>query len=73
MKDILEKMKCEIDDESVNIYVDLGDDQEPFHVCYWHIDEFEEDASVAISALNAVKLFYTDKTELLNLLGIEIK
>jgi hypothetical protein len=65
-------LKCEIDSESINIYVDNGNDQEPTHIVYWHIDEFEEDASVCISALNAVKLLYTNPQELLDSLNIEL-
>ena len=37
-----EKLKLAIDSESVNIYIDNGDEQEPTHVCYWHIEEWEE-------------------------------
>jgi len=66
------KLKLAIDDESINIYIDNGDDQEPTHIVYWHLDEFEEDATVCISALNAVHLFYSNPQELLTKLGIEI-
>jgi hypothetical protein len=70
---ILDSMKLTIDGESVNIYIDNGDEAEPFHVCYWHIEEVEEDASVAISIANAIDLYHTDRAELLEKLGIEIK
>lgn len=62
----IRNLKIEIDEESVDIYVDNGDDEEPTHVCYWHLDEVEEDANVAISIANAVKLAYTDPLYLYN-------
>lgn len=68
----LANLKLAIDEESVNIYVDNGDDQEPTHIVYWHIDEFEEDGSVCISALNALQLFYTNPQELLDRLKIQL-
>ena len=58
-------LKLSIDRESLNIYFDQGEDKEPIHVVYWHIDEVEEDATVAISMVNAVHLFYTNPKELL--------
>jgi hypothetical protein len=65
----LPNMKLAIDGESVNIYVDRGDDKEPIHIVYWHLDEVEEDAEVAISMANAVNIFHTDKKLLLEKLG----
>ena len=62
----LKNLKLAIDNESVNIYIDNGDDEEPIHVVYWHLDEVEEDASVAISIANAIDLFYRDPKELLS-------
>ena len=67
------RMKLSIDIESVNIYIDNGDDEDPTHICYWHMDEWEEDSEVIISSLNAVDLFYRDKFELLERLGYEIE
>jgi len=66
----LKDLKLSIDGESVNIYIDNGDDKEPIHVCYWHIEEVEEDASVSISMVKAVQLFYTNPKELLKILGV---
>jgi len=62
----LKNLKLAIDNESVNIYIDNGDDEEPIHVVYWHLDEVEEDASVVISIANAIDLFYRDPKELLS-------
>jgi len=69
----ISRMKLSIDPESVNIYIDNGDDQDPTHICYWQMDEWEEDSEVIISSLNAVDLFYRDKFELLERLGYEIE
>lgn len=60
-------LKISIDQESVDIYVDYGETEEPVHVCYWHIDEVEEDANVAISIANAIMLFYTEPQKLFGL------
>jgi len=67
------KMKLSIDNESVNIYIDNGDTREPSHICYWHLDEVEEDSSVAISIANAINLFHTDKLKLIETLFGHIK
>jgi len=56
--------KLSIDQESIDIYVDNGEDEEPTHVCYWHIEEVEEDADVAISIANAIHLYYSNPKEL---------
>jgi len=61
-----EMLSISIDQESLNIYVDNGEFQEPTHICYWHIDEVHEDANVSISMLNAVHLFHTNPQELIN-------
>lgn len=58
------KLRLTIDQESVNIYIDNGEDREPTHIVYWHLDEVEEDANVAISIANAIHLFHTDREEL---------
>tara|TARA_B110001452_G_C14851918_1_gene297550 strand:+ start:256 stop:483 length:228 start_codon:yes stop_codon:yes gene_type:complete len=69
----LEDLKLARDDESLNIYFDLGEDVEPYHVCYWHEDEWLEDAEgVVMSMLVAMELFYTDKQALLDKLAINI-
>ena len=67
------KMKLGIDNESVDIYIDNGDTREPSHICYWHLDEVEEDSSVAISIANAINLFHTDKLKLIETLFGKVK
>jgi hypothetical protein len=66
----LGEMKLCIDSESVNIYIELGEDIEPIHVLYYHIDEVEEDANVFISVANGIDLFHTNKNKLIQLLDI---
>lgn len=61
-----EKLAIALDEESVNIYIDKGDDVDPIHVVYYHLDEVEEDASVAIPMINAVHLFHTNPQELVD-------
>ncbi len=64
-------LKLSIDNESVNIYFEPPDNMaEPLHVVYWHIDEVEEDANVAISIANAIHLFYTNPKELLTKISV---
>ena len=59
-------LKLSIDSESVNIYFEPPDGKtEPLHVVYWHLEEIEEDASVAISIATAIQLFYTNPKKLL--------
>ena len=73
-QEVIDNLKLDIDNESLNIYVDCGEDKEPIHVCYWHIDEVEEDATVAFSMINAVNLFYTNKELLLEtLFGVGVE
>lgn len=67
------KMKLGIDNESVDIYIDNGDTREPSHICYWHLDEVEEDSSVAISIANAINLFHTNKLKLIETLFGKVK
>ena len=67
------KMKLSIDNESVDIYIDNGDTREPSHICYWHLDEVEEDSSVAISIANAINLFHTNKLKLIETLFGKVK
>ena len=64
----VENLKLAIDSESVNIYIDNGDERDPIHIVYWHLDEVEEDANVAISIANAIDLFYRDPVKLLETL-----
>jgi YbbR domain-containing protein len=61
-----EKLAISIDQESVNIYIDKGETKDPIHVVYYHMDEIEEDASVAIPMVNAVHLFHTHPQELVD-------
>jgi hypothetical protein len=66
----INNLKLAIDEESVNIYIDNGENEEPTHLAYWHIDEWIEDSeTVTMSIINAVNLFHTDKKELLKKLG----
>ena len=65
----MEELKLTIDQESVNIYIDNGEDKAPPHICYWHIEEWEEDSEVAISIFNAIQLYYTKPKKLLKLLN----
>jgi hypothetical protein len=67
----LDMLQLNIDGESVGISIDRGDDKDPIHVCYWHIEEVEEDADVAISMCNAIHLYYSDPRRLLELLNVE--
>jgi hypothetical protein len=73
IKQHYKKMKLAIDSESVNIYIDNGGDKEPSHVCYWHLDEVEEDSDVAISIANAIDLFHTNKLKLIERLFGKVK
>ena len=66
----MSNMVLTIDQESVNIFIDNGENKEPTHICYWHIEEWEEDPTVVISIANAIQLFYTNKKELLNKLEL---
>ena len=67
------KMELSIDNESVDIYIDNGDTREPSHICYWHLDEVEEDSSVTISIANAINLFHTNKLKLIETLFGKVK
>ena len=64
-------LKLSRDDESLNIYIDNGEDKEPTHVCYWHEDEWLDDPETVVPAmLAAIELFYTNPQELFNRLGL---
>ena len=66
-----QKLKIAIDSESVNIYRDNGDDNDPTHIVYWHEDEWIEDSqSVTPAIIKAMELFYTDQVALLKMLGL---
>ena len=68
----MKNLKLVIDSESVNIYIDNGEDKEPTQVVYWHEDEWLEDAEVVVPAmLSAIDLFMNKPKELLWRMGIE--
>jgi hypothetical protein len=72
--DITSHMKLAIDQESVNIYIDEGDDVEPTHIVYWHEDEWLEDSEMVTPAIiQAINLFHTDKKLLLEKLGYNVE
>lgn len=61
----LADLKMDLDGESLTIYIHR-EDEEHIPIVYWHIDEVEEDATVALSMANAVRLFYDNPQELLD-------
>ena len=63
------KLKMDLDSESLTIYIDPGNEEEFIPIVYWHIEEIEEDASVAFSMANAIHLYYSNPQELLDRLG----
>jgi hypothetical protein len=63
--EMAKKLRLSIDEESVNIYVEEGD--ETINVVYWHIDEVKEDPEVALIMAKAIDLFYTKPIKLLQL------
>ena len=68
----MENLKIAIDSESLNIYIDNGEDQEPTHIVYWHEDEWLEDAEVVVPAmLSAINLYLNNPKELLWRMGIK--
>lgn len=67
---VKQKLELSIDNESVNIYVDNGEYKEPLHIVYWHLEEVEEDANVAISIANAIHLYHTNPQLLIDKLGL---
>ena len=70
-QEMIDKLVLTIDAESVTIYIDNGEDEEPTHVAYWYFEEWEEDAEIVVPAmLTAIDLFYRDKKLLLETLGI---
>ena len=67
---VKQKLELSIDNESVNIYVDNGENKEPLHIVYWHLEEVEEYANVAISIANAIHLYHTNPQLLIDKLGL---
>jgi hypothetical protein len=63
-----EDLKIDIDQESLHIFFTDDEGENILSICYWHIDEVEEDSSVCISMLNAVQLYYTDRQKLIDIL-----
>ena len=54
----IDNLKMVIDSESVNIYLDNGEDQDPTHVIYWHEDEWIEYPETVVSAMiKAIDLY----------------
>ena len=67
----MDNLKLAIDSESINIYIDNGDDKEPTHVVYWHEDEWLENPDMVVPAiLRAIDLFVHDPKKLLETLNI---
>ncbi len=65
----IKNLQVDLDNESLTISLPSTPE---LPIVYWHIDEVEEDANVAISMLNALHLFHTDRKELLTKLGWKI-
>lgn len=65
----MSELKLTIDSESVNIYLENGEERDPTHVVYWNADEWEEDPSIVPAIMNAVDMFHSDPDELLNRLS----
>tara|TARA_B100000963_G_scaffold73638_1_gene61590 strand:- start:252 stop:455 length:204 start_codon:yes stop_codon:yes gene_type:complete len=63
----MKDLKLRIDQESVNIYVDNGENKDQTNICYWHIDEWQEDSKIATSIFNAIQLYYTKPNKLYEL------
>jgi len=61
-------LKLILDSESVNIFIETG--EEPIHVVYWHLDEWIEDAESSVpAAINAVHLYHTNPDELIEIIS----
>jgi hypothetical protein len=65
----LKRLTLDLGADCVHIYVDNKDKAEPIHIAYWLMDEWEEDAEVAVCIFRAINYFHIDKKLLLNLLG----
>ena len=62
----IKDLKMVIDSESLNIYIDKGEDNEPVHVVYWTEDEWLEDAQSVVGAmLKAIELYNSGQHKLL--------
>jgi hypothetical protein len=70
-KEEIDSLKLDMDGESITIYFDPKND-DIIPIVFWHLDEVEEYANVAISMCNAIHLYHTNRTELLERLGYEI-
>lgn len=67
-----QKLKIAIDSESLNIYRENGENEEPTHFLYYHEDEWLEDPEIVVPAmLQAINLFYSDQELLLKKLGYD--
>tara|TARA_Y100000310_G_scaffold328361_1_gene396380 strand:- start:115 stop:342 length:228 start_codon:yes stop_codon:yes gene_type:complete len=71
----IDNLKMVIDSESLNIYLDNGEDKDPTHIIYWTQDEWMEDPETVVGAmLIAIDLFNNDMHEvLLKTIGHEVK
>lgn len=73
-KDNLHLLKLDRDSESLSIYFDIGEEKEIIPICYWHFEEWEEDAETVVPAmLSAMELFYSNKELLLTTLGWDLE
>jgi len=70
----IDNLKMVIDSESLNIYLDHGDDKDPTHIVYWTEDEWVEDPETVVGAmLIAIDLFNNDMHNvLLKTLGYKV-
>jgi hypothetical protein len=69
----VDALTLDIDGESMTIYFDPKiDGVDAIPIVYWHLDEVEEDANVAISMCNAIHLYHSNRVELLTRLGYTI-
>ena len=62
----INNLKMVIDSESLNIYIDNGENKEPTHVVYWTEDEWLEDPELVVGAmLKAIDLYNNDMHDVL--------
>ena len=68
----INNLKMVIDSESLNIYIDNGENKEPTHVVYWTEEEWLEDPELVVGAmLQAIDLYNNNLHDvLLKTLGI---
>lgn len=67
-----QNLKLAIDSESINIYREIGKDEDSIHIVYWHEDEWLENPKTVVPAIiQAINLYYTDQIELLKKLNLD--